>query len=91
MEFDVYDLDPSIYDEMFLPDGAPREHSRELHEALLDLSVEEANGIQERVTRSFSNEGISFQVYGDTEGEERIIPVGLCAPRCHCRRLAVSG
>ena len=80
MEFDVYDLDPSIYDEMFQPNGAPREHSRELHQALLDLSVEEANGIQERVTRSFSNEGISFQVYGDTEGEERIIPVD-CVPR----------
>ena len=80
MEFDIYDLDPSIYDEMFLPDGAPRDHSRELHQALLDLSVEEANGIQERVTRSFSNEGISFQVYGDTEGEERIIPVD-CVPR----------
>ncbi len=80
MEFDIYDLDPSIYDEMFLPDGVPREHSRELHQALLDLSVEEANGIQERVTRSFSNEGISFQVYGDTEGEERIIPVD-CVPR----------
>ena len=80
MEFDVYDLDLSIYDEMFLPNGAPREHSQELHQALLDLSVEEANGIQERVTRSFSNEGISFQVYGDTEGEERIIPVD-CVPR----------
>ena len=80
MEFDVYDLDPSIYDEMFLPDGTPREHWRELHETLRDLSVEEANGIQERVTRSFSNEGISFQVYGDIEGEERIIPVD-CVPR----------
>ena len=80
MEFDVYDLDPSIYDEMFLPDGTPREHWRELHETLRDLSVEEAYGIQERVTRSFSNEGISFQVYGDTEGEERIIPVD-CVPR----------
>ena len=80
MEFDVYDLDPSIYDEMFLPDGTPREHWRELHETLRDLSVEETNGIQERVTRSFYNEGISFQVYGDTEGEERIIPVD-CVPR----------
>ena len=31
--------------------------------------------IQERVNRSFSNEGISFTVYGDEEEEERIIPV----------------
>ena len=32
------------------------------------------------MTRSFSNEGMSFTVYGDEEGEERIIPVD-CVPR----------
>ena len=32
------------------------------------------------MTWSFSNEGISFTVYGDEEGEERIIPVD-CLPR----------
>ena len=37
-------------------------------------------GIQERVTRSFSNESISFRVYGDAEGEERVIPID-CLPR----------
>ena len=37
-------------------------------------------GIQERVTRSFSHEGITFTVYGDDEAEERIIPVD-CIPR----------
>ena len=51
-----------------------------LHENLLSLSTEEIRSIQERVTRSFSNEGISFTVYGDEEGEERIIPVD-CVPR----------
>ena len=80
MEFDTYNLDPSIYDEMFLPDGATREHWRPLHETLSGLSGEQIGGIQERVTRSFSNEGISFTVYGDAEGEERIIPVD-CLPR----------
>ena len=80
MNFDTYNLDISIYDEMFQPDGAAREHYRPLHEGLRQLSVEEMTSIQERVTRSFSNEGISFTVYGDAEGEERIIPVD-CVPR----------
>ena len=80
MDFDAYDLDPPVYDEMFLPDGAPREHCRLLYEALSRLSAEELVGIQERVTRSFSNEGVTFVVYGDDEAEERIIPVD-CVPR----------
>ena len=80
VDFDSYSLDPSIYDEMFQPDGLPREHCRRLHETLRDLSAEELSSVQERVTRSFSTEGISFTVYGDEEGEERIIPID-CLPR----------
>ena len=75
MNFDAYDLDAAIHDEMFLLDGTPREHCRALYDALRRLSDDEMNGIQERVTRSFSNEGITFNVYGDEEAEERIIPV----------------
>ena len=80
MNFNSYNLDLSIYDEMFQPDGPAREHYRPLHEILCQLSAEELSSIQERVTRSFSNEGISFTVYGGEEGEERIIPVD-CIPR----------
>ena len=80
MKFDTYNIDPYIYDEMFQADGMPREHCRPLHEDLARLSREELSSIQERVTRSFSNEGISFTVYGDDEGEERIIPID-CLPR----------
>ncbi|MDE2860344.1 MAG: circularly permuted type 2 ATP-grasp protein [Chloroflexota bacterium] len=80
VDFDSYNLDPAIYDEMFLPDGTPREHCRELYNTLLGLTVEEVSTMQERVTRSFSNEGISFKVYGEDQEEERIIPVD-CLPR----------
>ena len=80
MNFDNYQLEASVYDEMFEAAGAPREHCRDLHEALDQLSAEQLSSIQERVTRSFSNEGISFTVYGDEEGGERIIPVD-CLPR----------
>ena len=80
MNFDSYDFDPSIYDEMFLPDGTPREHCKGLYDALTQLSEEELGSVQERVTRSFSNEGITFAVYGDDEADEKIIPVD-CLPR----------
>ena len=78
VNFNCYKLEPSTYDEMFQADGAPREHCQRLHESLSRLSAEELSSIQERVTRSFSNEGITFTVYG--EGEEQIIPVD-CVPR----------
>ena len=80
MNFDAYDLEAAIHDEMFLPDGSPREHCRALYDTLQRLSEDELNGIQERVTRSFSNEGITFTVYGDDEADERIIPID-CIPR----------
>ena len=80
MDLSTYELEPSVYDEMFLPDGTPRRHSEPLHEALTQLSSEELAAIQERVTRSFSDEGITFTVYGDEEADERIIPID-CLPR----------
>ena len=75
MDFDSYNLDPAFYDEMLLPDGAPREHFRSLYDALRALSPEQVASIQDGVTRSFLNEGIFFTVYGDDEAQERIIPV----------------
>ncbi len=75
MDFENYTLNSDIYDEMFLPDGAPREHCQELYTFLCGLSAEELSSIQDRVTRSFLNEGITFTVYGDEEAEERIIPI----------------
>ena len=80
MHFDAYDLNAAIYDEMFLSDGTPREHCRELYDTLRRLSDEEIGAIQERVTNSFSTEGITFTVYGDDEADERIIPID-CVPR----------
>ena len=80
MDFSSYDFDPAVYDEMFVADGEPRDHCRAVYEALKSLPDEDLNTIQERVTRSFSQEGITFTVYGDEEAEERIIPID-CVPR----------
>ncbi len=80
MDFDEYNLDPSIYDEMFFADGTPREHCQLLYGTLDRLSAEELRSIEERVSRSFLTEGITFTVYGDEEADERIIPID-CVPR----------
>ncbi len=78
--FQDYDLDAAVYDEMFHVDGRTRAGWEALRRTLNQLSPEELAAIQERVTRSFSNEGITFTVYGDDEADERIIPVD-CVPR----------
>ena len=80
MKFDAYDLDAAFYDEMFLSDGTPREQCRALFDTLRRFSPDDLSDMQDRVTRSFSNEGITFTVYGDDEADERIIPID-CVPR----------
>ncbi len=80
MDFETYELDSAFYDEMFQADGTPRAHCLGLYESLLRLPVEELVRMQERVTHSFSTEGITFTVYGGEEAGERIMPVD-CLPR----------
>ncbi len=80
MDFDSYDIDQRIYDEMFHSNRDPRDHYDGIHQALSQSSLADLADIQEQVTGSFSSEGISFKVYGDEEGDERIIPVD-CVPR----------
>ncbi len=65
---------------MFNADGKPHQHCRELVSTLTDLTELELSTMQERVTRSFYNEGITFIVYGDEAAGERIIPID-CIPR----------
>ena len=80
LDFSSYRLDADFYDEVLHSDGAPRAHCLPLHDALSRFSSPELGEIQARVTRSFLNEGITFTVYGDSEADERIIPID-CIPR----------
>ena len=80
MEFSNYEISKSFYDEMFHDDASPRDHCVDLHSTLTGLSELELSTMQERVTRSFYNEGITFIVYDDEAAGERIIPID-CVPR----------
>ena len=80
MDFESYDINQLFYDEMFHSNRDPRRHYQGLHRTLRQTSLADLTGLQEQVTGPFSSEGISFKVYGDEEGDERIIPVD-CLPR----------
>ncbi len=65
------------YDELLQPDREPRQHYQSLYKHLLSLPPDELNRRQNAADLSFLNQGITFTVYGSTEGTERIFPYDL--------------
>ncbi len=76
MRFENYQTD-SFYDEMFTEDGLPRPGAQLLHQRLLSLSDGELVRYQQSAERALLNLGITFQVYSDTEGTEKIFPFDI--------------
>src|SRR3954467_10417027 len=74
--FSSYELD-SAFDELFEPSGQAREHCRPLYEAVIARSLGELRQLQADADRAFLAQGITFTVYGDREGTERIFPYDL--------------
>lgn len=71
-----YELGP-FYDEMFTPSGQPRQHYRTLHEQLCDLTMDDFAEYRRGAETSFLYQGITFTVYGQENGIERIFPFDL--------------
>ena len=65
------------YDEMFEAPGVPRAHYSALYQTLLGLPPEELRRSQQAADLSFLHEGITFTVYGNKEGTEKIFPNDL--------------
>ena len=74
--FANYLLD-AAYDEMFDRAGEPRPHCQALYKDLLAASVPELRDHQSEAEKTFLTQGITFTVYGDTQGTERIFPYDL--------------
>ncbi|MBA3869023.1 MAG: circularly permuted type 2 ATP-grasp protein [Chloroflexota bacterium] len=74
--FVKYQLDEA-YDEMFEPEGASRSQYDALYQRVLDLTQEELKHRQQEADLSFLHQGITFTVYGRSEGTERIFPYDL--------------
>jgi uncharacterized circularly permuted ATP-grasp superfamily protein len=71
-----YELD-GAYDEMFRAVDHPRKQYRLLHNLLLGLGPDELRRSKHEADQSFFNQGITFTVYGNDKGTERIFPHDL--------------
>ena len=76
MKFATYDTG-GFYDEMFLPDGSSRPGARVLQHTIESLSDGEVQHRQQAAERALLHMGITFNVYCDNTGAERIFPFDL--------------
>jgi uncharacterized circularly permuted ATP-grasp superfamily protein len=82
--FSTYGLD-AAFDEMFDADRRARPHYRPLLEELLTASTDELQRRQLEADRAFLTQGVTFTVYGDDQGTERIFPFDLLPRILTCR------
>ena len=64
----------AIFDEMYLPDGRVRPHFAPLAEWIATMSPERVAEKRREADLLFHRVGITFAVYGDEQGAERLIP-----------------
>ena len=74
--FEQYDVD-GLFDEMFATDGSPRSHYRPMADRLKVLGAEAFARRVRMADITFRNQGITFTVYGDNRGVEKIFPFDL--------------
>jgi uncharacterized circularly permuted ATP-grasp superfamily protein len=66
-----------FYDEMLAPSGQPRPGYRRLYEQLNRLGPRELARRQDLAMQMFRNHGITFAVYPDAEGTEKVFPFDI--------------
>tara|TARA_R100000027_G_scaffold22267_1_gene16127 strand:+ start:11540 stop:12979 length:1440 start_codon:yes stop_codon:yes gene_type:complete len=76
MDFSSYEVG-DFFDEMFEEDGTIRPHYQGIYERLKDLPPAEMLQKQKAVDRAFLRQGVTFTVYNDEQGTERIFPFDL--------------
>lgn len=76
MFFKDYSTD-SFFDEMFNADGTVRPHYQAIFRRMQELNADEYQKKHQAVDLSFLSQGITFTVYDDEEGTEKIFPFDL--------------
>lgn len=76
MGFGDYCLD-GYWDEMFNESGEPRDVTRALFQILDSMPADEVKARQKAAERAFLHLGITFNVYGDEKGMEKIFPFDI--------------
>jgi uncharacterized circularly permuted ATP-grasp superfamily protein len=76
VQFASYQTD-GFYDEMFEAGGNPRDEAKLLLETIQSLEPGQLQQYQHAAERLLVKMGITFNVYGDSQGTERIFPFDL--------------
>src|SRR4051794_28550387 len=76
MRFENYDVG-TFFDEMFDESGKPRALARSLVKTIADLPTDELRTRQKAAERALLQMGITFNVYGEEAGTEKIFPFDL--------------
>ena len=75
--FSSYQRNPHLFDELYNKKG----EVKKIYKTLFDLygahSIEDYMRLNEKAKNSFFNQGITFQVYGDKDSQEKIFPFDL--------------
>ncbi|MGN0845199.1 MAG: circularly permuted type 2 ATP-grasp protein [Kiritimatiellia bacterium] len=73
MKLDAYDTE-GFYDELYDENGAPRPAAAALLRRIAELPEGELERRQQAAESAFYDNGITFAVYGASEGKDKIIP-----------------
>lgn len=74
--FDAYHIN-GVFDEMFSSKHSPRPHYRPVFSRLCSFNPTEFDRRRRMADVAFRNQGITFTVYGDQRGVEKIFPFDL--------------
>ena len=76
--FERYEPETSqFFDEVIATEGAPRPHYDKMLQRFAQFSIDDIKARREIVNIFFRNQGITFTVYGEDEGVERLFPFDL--------------
>ena len=76
MMFDNYRID-GVWDELFQSAGVPQTAFQPFYDALSRIPGDEYRRLHQEAERALIRTGITFVVYGDKEGQEKIMPFDL--------------
>jgi uncharacterized circularly permuted ATP-grasp superfamily protein len=74
VDIEGYALEPTSYDEMFASDGVIRPLYRALSQRMADFDKNEFASRQKMVDLLLRNQGVTFTVYSDSAGIEKVFP-----------------